>query len=502
MRVLAGSEVKDMEGILAKAAEATDVRLEFDFTGTLDGSRTVAAGKAEGKYDAVWFPSNRYLSLLPGASGRLSTSTKIMASPVSLGLRRSVARKLGWDTKSPTWRAITDAAEDDRFTFGMTDPSASNSGLSALVGVATTLSGGGSALTANRVAEAAPDLRRLFRAQTLTSGSSGWLADTFVKKFGKRGGADGLVNYESVLLSLNASRKISEPLTIVTPADGVVTADYPLTLLSGADEPTRDAYAALTSWLRSTEAQQMIMEETWRRPAVPAVRPDKRFGKQMLIELPFPAQRKVVESLISAYQNTIRRASQSIYVLDLSGSMRGQRIDSMRQALVSLAGGNGNLATGDFAVFREREVVTLLGYSDQPWQPKLFSIPEKSKSGALADIRAAVRDLEPGGNTATYTALRAAYRLAARQVVDHPGSLTTIVLLTDGETNRGIRAAEFRAFYRDLPRGARTVPTFVVKFGDADPNALSALAKLTGGRLFDTENRGLTSTFKEIRGYQ
>jgi hypothetical protein len=38
----------------------------------------------------------------------------------------------------------------------------------------------------------------------MTSGSSGWLADQFIKQCGKRGSPDGLVNYESVLLGLNA----------------------------------------------------------------------------------------------------------------------------------------------------------------------------------------------------------------------------------------------------------------------------------------------------------
>ena len=109
----------------------------------------------------------------------------------------------------------------------------------------------------------APDLRRLFQAQTLTSGPSGWLADTFVKKFGKRGGADGLVNYESVLLSLNAGEVLSEPLTVVTPADGVVTADYPLTLLSGADEPTRDAYAVLTGCGRRPAGPRAGTPPSW-----------------------------------------------------------------------------------------------------------------------------------------------------------------------------------------------------------------------------------------------
>jgi Ca-activated chloride channel family protein len=502
LRVLAGSEVKDMAEVLEEATRATNVRVTFDFTGTLDGAETVGAGKAAGKYDAIWFSSNRYLSLIPDASKRIAASTKIMVSPVVLGLKKSVAHRLGWDSKAPTWSDIAKAAEAKKFSYGMTDPSASNSGFSALVGVATALSGGGAALDARRATAVAPDLRRFFSAQTMTAGSSGWLADQFVDKAGKPGGPDGIVNYESVLLGLNADGKLKDSLSIVVPSDGVVTADYPLSLLSGANQQTREAYITVTDWLRTTDAQKLIMAKTSRRPTVPGVKIDARFGDQLLVELPFPGQRAVVDDLITSYLNSIRRATQTIYVLDLSGSMKGRRIEALRTALISLAGGEGKISSSGFAVFRQRETVSLLGYSDRANRPRTFSVPEGGSRRVLADIRSAARDLEVGGNTATYSALEAGYRLAAKQTRSQPGALTSIVLMTDGETNRGASAADFRRFYRGLPPEARAVPTFTVKFGAAGAKPLKALAAMTGGELIEAQGTSLAKAFKEIRAYQ
>jgi Ca-activated chloride channel homolog len=85
-----------------------------------------------------------------------------MASPVVLGLKKPVAHRLGWDRKAPTWSDIARAAEAKKLSYGMTDPSASNSGFSALVGGATALSGGGAALDTQRATAVAPDLRRFF----------------------------------------------------------------------------------------------------------------------------------------------------------------------------------------------------------------------------------------------------------------------------------------------------------------------------------------------------
>lgn len=235
---------------------------------------------------------------------------------------------------------------------------------------------------------------------------------------------------------------------------------------------------------------------------MPGVQLDARFGDGLLVELPFPAQRAVVDKLMTSYLNTIRRASQTIYVLDLSGSMEGPRIEALRSALISLASGKSRDGSRGFTSFRDREVVSLLGYSDTPRRPQVFRIPASGSRKALADIRGAARDLEPSGYTATYSALRAAYRLAAKQTAARPGALTTIVLMTDGETNRGATARQFRSYYRDLPPAARAVPTFTVKFGPADPRALSAVSELTGGKLFVVRGNRLAGAFKEIRAYQ
>ena len=78
----------------------------------------------------------------------------------------------------------------------------------------------------------------------------------------------------------------------------------------------------------------------------------------MLVELPFPGQRAVLDRLLTSYLNSIRRATQSIYVLDLSGSMKGER-SGARRALISLAGGTRSIRSSGYAVFRQRERVTI-----------------------------------------------------------------------------------------------------------------------------------------------
>ena len=99
----------------------------------------------------------------------------------------------------------------------------------------------------------------------LTAGSSGFLADSYVRD---QGTVDGIVNYESILLSLNAGGKLQEPLVLVYPKEGIITADYPFMLLNAAK---KDAYDKVVTYLRSPDVQKRIMTDTLRRPAVPGV---------------------------------------------------------------------------------------------------------------------------------------------------------------------------------------------------------------------------------------
>jgi Ca-activated chloride channel family protein len=497
LQILAGSELKDIGPVLEAAAKETGVKVRFDYTGTLEGTQTVAGGAADGKYDAVWFPSNRYLTLLPGAKDKVASATKIMQSPVILGVETKVAAKLGWDKKAPTWAGIAAAASKGDFHYGMTNPAASNSGFSALVAVATALANTGNALTSEDIKGATPVLKSFFSGQKLTAGSSGWLSDKFTQ-----GGndVDGVINYESVLAGMDTS-KLGDTLTLVTPADGVITADYPLSILASASAAKKAKADTLTQWLLKPSTQQQIMDSTSRRPAVPGIALNDKFSKQPLVEQPFPNTLPVANQLIDSYLGTIRRPSQTVFSLDTSGSMSGDRIAQLKSALRNLSGADTS-TTGSFASFQARERVTLLPFSDRVQQPSRFNIPETNKQDELGRIASTVAGLQAGGGTAIYDSLKDSYREAANQMNANPETFTSIVLMTDGENTSGANFSDFQAFYNGLDASAKKIPVFVIVFGEGNAKELQSLATLTGGKAFDARNSDLNSVFREIRGYQ
>ncbi|GAA2833292.1 substrate-binding domain-containing protein [Kitasatospora aburaviensis] len=502
LRVLAGSELQDMAPVLEEAQKATGVTVQFAWTGSLDGAEAVSSGRADGKYDAIWFPSNHYLRLDEGAKAKLLSETPVMVSPVAVGVRASTLGELGWgDGSKVTWAQLADAASNGRLAYGMSDPSRSNSGFSALVAVASALSGADAALTEADVQKATPALKQFFTGQKLTSGSSGWLAQAYTRA--ERGRVGALVNYESVLLSLNKTLPADQQLTVVRPVDGVVSANYPLTLLGSSAQRERDAFQKLTAYLLKDDVQKRISELTLRRPvaagaaAAPALPGDRRR------ELPFPGSRAVADGLLASYQNELRRPSRTVYVLDTSGSMAGDRLASLKRALGGLTGADD---TRGVRRFRDREEVTLISFASKVKSTRTHTVPPSgSRPGPqqeLSAINADVQQLSADGGTAVYSSLQEAYRVIERQqAAAGDDRFTSIVLMTDGESNEGATDKDFRAFYDGLPSAQKAVPVFPILFGDAAKGQLQGIAELTGGKLFDGTG-SLDGAFEEIRGYQ
>lgn len=492
LTVLAGSELKDIEPLLPQIERATGYKLRMRYKGTLDSVEALQSGE---NVDLVWLANNHYAMLIPGVKSRILASERTMLTPVVLGLKESRARELGWiDNPNVTWRDIAEAATKGKFTFGMTSPTASNTGFSGLLGLAAALSGRGDALEEKDI-----DTRRLtdfFKAQRMTSGSSGWLSDAYLKDQNK---VDGIINYSSTLLSMNRGGNLKEKLVLIYPRDGIVTADYPIMLINPGK---RDAYTKLVAYLRGVEFQRSMADTTLRRPVNPEV-VVAGAPLPIMAELSFPAKLSVVDAILDAFDNQMRLPADSTFVLDDSGSMSGQRIDDLKTAMRGLSGADATIS-GRFARFRNRERIFLLPFNNSISATEKFEMGENAASNTvtLNNLTARVNALKAGGGTAIFSAVQQAYTEAMQRRSRDPARFYSIVVMTDGQNASGINMDDFATWYTGLPEASKGIRVFTVLFGDADPGELQKLSDLTGGKLFDSRKASLQSVFKEIRGYQ
>ncbi|GAA3817497.1 substrate-binding domain-containing protein [Streptomyces phyllanthi] len=489
LRVLASPDLTVLEPLLDELKEATGVDLDMDYRATAEREIPQAPD-----YDLAWLSDDRYLRLSGGNDAGRPLRTPTMTSPVVVGLKPDVARRLraGVPGGRLSWADIADAAATGTVRFGMADPRHTGSGLAALVGVATAAAGTGGVLRAQDVS---CDRLRGFRSgQTLTAATAPDLLDAYVRRQDGADAVDALITYESDLLALNASGRLTGDLEIVRPEDGMVLSDFPLLLL---DSGHRAAYDRVTEWIRRDSVQQEIMRRTLRRPVKPAVPRSAELRAPVGNALYFPGSLSVLKQLLADYGDPNRRVThQVVFLLDFSGSMRGDRMAQLRAAFAGLSGGDSS-ATGKFTRFHRGERLTVVRFGRGVLEERTVTVRGPGDLKVLADT---VARGGYGDATAVWSALDHGYRTAARTAADDPDRAVSLVLMTDGENNAGLTFEEFADRYEALPHRARAVHTYAVHFGEADAGELRRAAKKTGGRVVDADQSSLSEAFKEIRG--
>lgn len=482
--ILAGSELREIEPRLLAAAQKAGVTVAMSYAGTLDIVERVNAGE---RFDAILPPNGAYPML--ALSEKPVAREKLFYSRVAIGVKEGKAREFGWDAKAPTWADIAREARAGRFRYGMTNPTSSNTGMSALFAVAAAAAHKTEDLTVADVDETV--LKDFLSGQAITAGSSGWLADIYAKD---ASAVDGLVNYEAVLLRLNGRLAAADRLRLIYPTDGVITADYPLILLEAS---RREAWQRVVDAVRAIEFQRDALQEAFLRPSNPDASIAAALPTQAVAELSFPNRLDVIDQVLLAYQGEWRRPATSIFVLDVSGSMEGERLDAMRAALKVLSGAGADSASARYVRFQNRERAVLIAFSSDVSDPQTLVFDRASLEASRRAVRDYADGLRAGGGTAIYSALAKAEEVAAAERAADAQRQISIVLLTDGENNEGMKASSFRQRYAKAP-----VRIFPILFGEADAGALGELAELTGGRAFDARKAALANVFKEIRGYQ
>jgi Ca-activated chloride channel family protein len=490
LKVIAGSELKDIEPMLETIKQKTGVQLQMEYIGTLDGAEKITAQQEP--FDIAWFSHAKYLSLLQADKKLIQAQDKIGISPVIPAVKESLAKKWGWiDNPNITWTDIAAKVKAGELKYAMTDPTASNSGFSTVMSVQAAFANKGDAITAQDVD--AEKLKSFFSGHTLTAGSSGFISESFLRDQAK---LDGIFNYEAELLKLNRNPALTEKLVLLYPKEGTVTADYPFILLN--KDKAAD-YQKVVDYLKSVEFQTWMMTNTDRRPVNAEVVLGAQFPKGYLMDLPFPNNIATVNEILFAYLNDRRKPSHSFFVLDLSGSMEGDRIDALKQAMNNLTGDDATM-TGQFARFRNREKVTLIAFNNTIIETRDFTIDKDGR--VLQEIKQYVTGMQVGGGTAIFSALQTAYEQAKIAKKADPNRFYSIVLMTDGLNQDGISYSDFNSFYSKEADYVAGIRTFPILFGEANSDELQNLATLTGGKVFDSRKSSLALAFKQIRGYQ
>ena len=489
-KILASAENKDLENIILNYAKEKEYDVDIEYAGTLDIMNKINRGE---KYDSIWISNSIWSYMIDSKVATVKDAKATSITPVIFGIKKSKAEELGFVGKTIYTKDLVDAISAGKLKFTMANPTTTNSGASAYLGMLYTLAGNPEVLTEeilNRE-DVRENLRTFFSGLERSSGSEDFLEQSFLN-----GDYEAVVSYESSMIKINKELEAQgkETLYAIYPVDGVSICDNPFSYIDNKNENKKAIFADLQSYLLSEEGQRLLQQQgrrTWFGGVNDNV--DKSIFNpnwgidttKYISPVKYPST-SVIKQALMAYQTELRKPIHVVFCLDYSGSMYGDGIEQLRNAMQYIL---TDAAATDFIQFSNEDKIDIIPFSDMV--KNAWSTDDGSQT---SDLLYKINNTDPRGTTALYPAAAKGIELLKDEDVTKYN--LSVVLMTDGLGNVGTME-ELERIYKSA---GREIPIYSIMFGDADSFQLEGIADLTNGKVFDGK-QDLVAAFKEVRGY-
>ncbi len=504
LTIVAGSESKAIAPIIQKFGRENDYAVQMIYQGSVE--MMLDLRNPQFAYDAVLPANSMWIRLGDKDLHRVSEEASIMRSPVVLGVKKPLAKSLGWIDREVAVSDILAAIQADKLRFAMTSATQSNSGASAYMGLLFALAGKPDMLQQSHLKDprVQADIKALLAGVDRSSGSSGWLKAMFMRHYHK---LDAMFNYEAMIIDANQElvQQGKAPLYVIYPSDGLAIADSTLGFVKKkGNQQKLDFFVKLRDHLLSPGVQKEISKTGFRTGLI-GMNPDdvdrSVFNPDWGIDLgrtispiPWPEAAVIAEAL-RLYQTSFRKPSYTVYLLDVSGSMGASGLPQLKQAMEGLL--NQQKAGQYFLQASDQDVFAVIPFNDKVlagWK-MIGNQPEDMQT-----LINHINGLKADGGTNIYQPVIRALALFKKEGAALEQYLPAILLMTDGKSNAG-SLQQVQGHWQALDAGFDLPPIFGVTFGDADESQLNELAEFSTGRIFDGKKHGLAHAFRKVRGY-
>ena len=359
----------------------------------------------------------------------------LVLSPVVIAMWKPMAEALGWGEDPIGWAEILNMADHPdgwaaydypewgKFKFGHTHPKHSNSGLISLLAEVYAGAGKTKGLTLTDVNSS--DVRNYVQAiekSIVHYGSSTGF-------FGRNMFANGpeflsaAVLYENMVIeSYDPKHNLPFPIVAVYPKEGTFWSNHPVGIVEREwVTPEHQAAANIyLNYLLAKPQQQKAMTYGF-RPAdttIPLTAPfDAAHGvnpdePKTLLEMP---SANILNAILGLWQERKKHAN-IVLVVDVSGSMKGDKINNARTG-----------ALGMLSIMSDADTFSMLAFNNRTtWSVKSVELKTQRKKAERK-----IKTLFAAGSTALYDAVAEAHQYLSKNPT--PDKITAIVVLSDGD---------------------------------------------------------------------
>lgn len=489
-KIISSSENKDFEEFIKKYGNQNNITIDIDYAGTLEIMDKLNKGE---QYDAVWTSNSIWLYMLDD-SVKLYNSESTNIEPVIFAVTKSKAEELGFIDNEIYTQDIVNAIKDGKLKFSMSNPTRTNTGATAYLGLLANLAGRPEVLRDEHLnnEQLKEDLVSLFSGLERSSGDEEFLEELFLE-----GNYEAVVTYESSIIKMNKTleKEGKEILYALYPKDGVSISDSPFAYIDNGNKEKKEFFKRLQSYILSNEGQQILREygrRTWYGGICENVdenvfNPEWGINtKNYIASVKYPNS-SVIKKALNLYQTELRKATHVVFCLDYSGSMQGEGYSQLINAMDYIL--NDENARNDLLQFSQKDKISII-----PFSTRVLGVWNTENGTETKELLQNIHNLSPIGSTAIYQTANQALEILSNENSDIYN--LSVVLMTDGEANKGT--------YSDLANYYTTlnidIPIYSIMFGEAEKSELQKIADLTNAKVFDGRIN-LLEAFKEVRGY-
>lgn len=459
----------------------------------------VDAGEAvvnitNGSSPDVWIPDDKVWANVAadqGNSAYQNDCASVAESPLVIGMWREVAGLLGWPGRSLGWLDIGSLAADpvawdyysggqfgESLRLGHTHPGLSGSGASTLLALVQSAESKTIAVTASDIEQ--PIVQASVGA--FEGGVSWFASDTegLAVTMNERGVSylGAAVMYESTVLA-----RSNPDLVPIYPFEGTFVATHPACINDSADPAQQEAARTFRDWLLADE--QAVLADYGLRRVDGNVEMGGLLSAENGVDLSEPANIFAPPSVETIYAvqelwQSARKPLHLVMLLDTSGSMRGDKMESMREAAQQFVRQMG-----------DEDRLSLIIFSTTPTLITDYQLLSESRQS----IESVISRLFAQGDTSLYDAIGdGADVITNRNALDRANAM---VVLTDGQDTSSFRYFLGPVLYDRA--GANDTTVFTIAYGrDADADILEELAIGANGKFFLGDEASIGAIYDEM----
>jgi Ca-activated chloride channel family protein len=302
------------------------------------------------------------------------------------------------------------------------------------------------------------------------------------------------VLYENLIVAQESKRLSGQsqqiPVVAIYPKEGTIWSDHPYIILNTpwVTAEQKEAASLFQDFLLAKPQQLKALEQGFRPadPSIPTGVPiDTQHGAdpnqpKTILEVPSAS---VIEGIQKLWQET-KKPVDLIVVMDISGSMRGDKITSARSSLLQFVQKLDD---------RDRLRIDLFSSDDTTLTPLT------ELGGKRQQVLDSVSGIFEGGDTTLYDSTLKAYQDLQKE--GDPKHIRAIIVLTDGQDTSSTTTLDniISQINASQGEGGNAIKLFTIAFGgDADKDVLKQMADPTGGKEYDSSPENIQVIYDDI----